>query len=188
MLFCCEARFSSHSQFPNATSITTPNKAQIKLHLHRNTIFPARQLSLHSHFVSFAMSKAPAAWSLRYKSPADFPNIAKFGDDLDWNGAHKPLQMYFKEEELKDDDVVPIEKDSEYYRRKRERRRNYRKKNTLVLEDSAPPEESTGFRFEGKMCNLGLADIEDAKTKAAEVKEAPFRYVLLQFVKKENER
>ena len=134
------------------------------------------------------MSKAPAAWSLRYKSPADFPNIAKFGDDLDWNGAHKPLQMYFKEEELKDDDVVPIEKDSEYYRRKRERRRNYRKKNTLVLEDSAPPEESTGFRFEGKMCNLGLADIEDAKTKAAEVKEAPFRYVLLQFVKKENER
>lgn len=134
------------------------------------------------------MSKAPAAWSLRYKSPADFPNIAKFGDDLEWNQAHQPLQMYFKEEELKEDDVVEVQKDSEYYRRKRERRRNYRKKNTLVLEDSAPPGDATGFRFEGKICNLGLADIEDAKSKAAEVKEAPFRYVLLQFVKKENDR
>ena len=134
------------------------------------------------------MSKAPAAWSLRFKSPADYPTIAKFGDDLDWQAAVPPLQMYFKEEELKEDDVVVVEKDSEYYRRKRERRRNYRKKNTLVLEDSAPPHQSSGFRFEGKMCNLGLADIEDAKAKAAKVEEAPFRYVLLQFVKKDNER
>ena len=132
------------------------------------------------------MSKAPAAWSLRFKSPADYPNIAKFGDDLDWNNAQQPLQMYFKEEELKDDDVV-IEKYSEYYRRKRERRRNYRKKNTLVLEDSAPPGDGTGFRFEGKVCNLGLADTEDARSKAVTVEEVPFRYVLLQFVKKENE-
>lgn len=36
--------------------------------------------------------------------------------------------------------------------------------------------------------NLGLADVEDAKSKAAKVEEVPFRYVLLQFVKKEGEQ
>lgn len=135
------------------------------------------------------MSKAPAAWSLRFKSPADYPNIAKCSDELDWDQAEKPIHMYFKEEELKEDEATLVEKDSEYYRRKRERRRAYRKKNTLVLEDSgAQTGESTGFRFEGRMLNLGLADVEDAKTKQEKVEEAPFRYVLLQFVKKDSEQ
>jgi hypothetical protein len=136
------------------------------------------------------MSKAPPTWALRYKAPADFPNIAKFSDDLHWDQAVLPATMYFKEEELKEEEVATIEKDSEYYRRKRERRRAYRKKNTLVLEDSSAVHDvgaSTGFRFEGKLCNLGLADVEEAKSKAVKPEDAPFRYVLLQFVKKENE-
>lgn len=78
------------------------------------------------------MSKAPASWSLRFKSPAEFPNIAKCSDELDWSQAEKPINMYFKEEELKEDEAALIDKDAEYYRRKRERRKAYRKKNTKI--------------------------------------------------------
>ena len=138
------------------------------------------------------MSKAPPSWSLRYKSPTDFPNIAKFADEIDWANAKKPMQMYFKEEELKEDETAEVVKDAEYYKRKRNQRRAYRKKNALVLEDSSDKTSSgngdaTGVRFEGRLCNLGLADIEDAKSKAQNREDAPFRYVLLQFIKKEND-
>ena len=125
------------------------------------------------------ISITPACWALRYKSPIEFPDVAKFSDVLN-----------FKQVELREDEIATTERDSEYYRRKRERRRSYQKKNTFILEDSANHEGNHGqsaFRFEGKIYNLGLADIEKAKSKAAEVTEAPFRYVLLQFVKKEGD-
>lgn len=132
------------------------------------------------------MAKASSSWALRFKAPLDYPNIAKFSDELNWDQAQKPVRMYFKEEELKEEELPTVERDSEYYRRKRERRRAYRKKNTLVLEDSSDNSgENSGFRFEGKLCNLGLADVEEAKSKASKPEDAPFRYVLLQFVKKD---
>lgn len=128
-------------------------------------------------------------WALRFKSPQDLPNIAKFNDEVNWDQGVLPISAYFKEEELKEDDM-PVAEDSLYFRRKRERRRYYRSKKSLVLEDataSAPAESHSGFRFEGKLCNLGLADTEDAKTKAQSTNtEPPFRYVMLQFVKGKN--
>ena len=142
------------------------------------------------HSIISIMSKPPASWALRYKSPIEFPDVAKFSDFLNWDEAQHPVHMYLNKEELREDEIPTTERDSEYYRRKRERRRSYQKKNTFILEDSANHEGNHGqsaFRFEGKICNLGLADIEEAKSKAAEVTEAPFRYVLLQFVKKEGD-
>jgi hypothetical protein len=139
------------------------------------------------------MSKGPASWPLRYKSPADYPHIAKFADAVPWAEANPPMMMYFEEEELKredDDPLEPVVKDAEYWKKKDKQRNSYRKKKKLVLEDSSHQpgmrsENSTGgIRFEGKKVNLGLADNEDAKQKLQNVEEAPFRYVLLQFVKK----
>lgn len=131
---------------------------------------------------------------LRFKNPEDYPHIAKFTDEVNFDTAKPPLRMYFKEEELREDEETETRKDGAYYRRRKGQRRIYRRRSTLVLEDEsmntlvnsvnggsagassasaasgglslvsrAALQDATGFRFEGRSCNLSLAEIEDQK-------------------------
>ena len=122
--------------------------------------------------------------------------------------------MYFKDEEIRDevkDDAT--NKDSEYFKRKRSKRRMYRKKSFLVMKDSTSvtaakavdsvvpnssttssnsdslAQSSTGVRFVGQVCNMGLAtDLDQGRVafmrSDVNANSFPFKYVLLQFTKK----
>ncbi len=106
--------------------------------------------------------------------------------------------MYFKEEELKEEETAEVVKDADYYKKKRSQRRSYRKKNNLIFEENIPNITSTitgnkefGLKFNGQMVNTTIADMEAKElTKHATdihaAEEVPFKYALLQFVKKED--
>jgi hypothetical protein len=120
-------------------------------------------------------------WPLRLKLPDDLPNIAKFSDAINLENASKPVKMYFRDEEIFDDDEKIVIKDANYYkRRKNSKRYEYKKRNDLIIEDSA--KSNLGIRFEGKLeTNNGFTSIDN------KVQEPPFKYVIFQFLKEENE-
>lgn len=126
--------------------------------------------------------------NMRLKMPNDFPNIGKFSDEIVWNNLSAP-KMYFKEEELKEEDTGEVVKDAEYFKKKRNQRRFYRKKNILVFEDEEYPNIQGGLKYNGQLANTTLAELEAKelnKHSADNNDEVPFKYALLQFVKNES--
>lgn len=149
---------------------------------------------LFTHFTTNSIeamtdSKRPTQWPLRFQSPEEFPNLIKFSESVDWANLivdEQQLLLYFNEEELKEEEKEKnTVKDEEYYKRRRRQRHSYHKKQTLVLESS-----SNDIHFEGRECNLDLVEMvsegssANVSQKASKSKEE-FRYVLLQFVKRE---
>lgn len=122
-------------------------------------------------------------WSLRLKLPEDLPAVGKFTDGVDLHAAVPPLRMYFRDEELAEDDQEPEKKDAEYFRKKRMRKYFYKKKNLLLFRDSNTTHvaEKAKFLYEGKLESNASINTVDEKTNGA-----PFQYALLQFVRKEN--
>lgn len=145
-----------------------------------------------------AAKKASAQWNLRMKMPEEFPNIAKFSDEgVKWDKAVHPINMYFKEEEIKEDEdqeEKDAAKQNNFFKKKKGqfRRKRFRKQTALYLEDSTPkiPGQSyEGINYEGQIVNLATAEYESTQTYkyrlAQQAKEEMlFKYVLLQFVKK----
>lgn len=123
---------------------------------------------------------APLERELRFKIPQDLPFIGKFSDPVDLLKACKPIEMFFRDEEIKDDeeDSAPVVKDAEYYRKKKNRKRFYKKKQQLVLQDSNP-NSSDRVQFDGKP----EPTVVDSTYQG---EEAPFKYVVMQFVKADN--
>lgn len=123
---------------------------------------------------------------MRLKIPNDFPNIGKFSDTIEWNQLGAP-KMYFKEEELKEEEVGEVVKDAEYYKKRRNQRRSYRKKNLLLFEDETYPLPG-GLKYNGQLANTTLAELEATQLNkhSAIEDEAPFKYALLQFTKKDH--
>ena len=125
-------------------------------------------------------------YNLRYKNPEYFPILAKFIDKIDFNEFSNPL-MYRKEEELKEEEKIEPEiKDSEYWKRKKKlKKTKFSKKSVLSIEDA----KDTNMKryYEGSVCNLNLnSEVETGRRGyKSTVQEAPYKYVLLQVVKKD---
>lgn len=132
---------------------------------------------------------------MRLKYPSELPNIAKFSDEIPWSTAVHPIKMYVKEEELLSDEAESDAEMTEFRRNKKKKRSSYYKtRSSLVLEDSsrkANGEVSSGLNFVGNLSNESFVDLESTlieKRKAVDREEpAAFRYVLIQFMKNENE-
>eukprot|EP00596_Hydrurales_sp_CCMP1899_P004112 CAMPEP_0119038770 /NCGR_PEP_ID=MMETSP1177-20130426/7884_1 /TAXON_ID=2985 /ORGANISM="Ochromonas sp, Strain CCMP1899" /LENGTH=462 /DNA_ID=CAMNT_0007001787 /DNA_START=152 /DNA_END=1540 /DNA_ORIENTATION=+ len=104
--------------------------------------------------------------------------------------------MYVKDELIEEEEAPEVVKDSEYWKNKKKRRSFYRKKSQIILEDSTPRgpnNANAGVQFEGKVSNVSMADLAEtgsstmvtAKHRAGEPNKVPFKYVLLQVVKKD---
>jgi hypothetical protein len=142
------------------------------------------------------MSAVGAGWPLRFRRDEDESIIGKFNDGLNFESAKLPIKMYVKDEIIEEEEAAEVVKDSEYWKNKKKRRSFYRKKSQIILEDSTPrgPNNAiSGVQFEGKVSNVSMADLAEtgsstmvtAKHRPGEPSKAPFKYVLLQVVKKD---
>ena len=130
--------------------------------------------------------------TLKFRCLDEFPSIAKFDEKVDFDMSQKPLYMYFKDEEILEE-PEDIKKDSEYYKRKRQRRRKVRLTSSLMIEDSTNRERHgppKGLQYEGRLVDLNRVEQSTISTNYSHVKTATkkenFKFVLMQFVKKEN--
>lgn len=143
---------------------------------------------------------------MRFKAPehCDFPNLAKFPNFVDWPNTlkHQPIKLYSKEEEIKEEEMDDT-KQTEFIKRKRQRKRSYRTKKSLFLENALADSTTTehageALSYEGQVSNTNVegADMHSSYNLANGVKteknsigstkdEAPFKYVLLQFLNNE---
>ena len=141
-----------------------------------------------------------SGWPLRLKKDeTDVSIIAKFSDPVDLEAAKLPMRMYVKDEEIEEEETAEVVKDAEYWRNRKKRRQTYRRKSQVILEDSAPRSTSSsgassgpvGMQFEGTLSNTSMADAAEtgsstmALSRNSEAARAPFKYVLLQVVKKD---
>ena len=137
-----------------------------------------------------------SGWPLRFRKEEDESIIGKFSDGIDFDSARHPIKMYVKDEDIEEEEAGEVVKDSEYWKNRKKRRSFYRKKSQIILEDSSirgPNNAVSGLQFEGKVSNVSMADAAEAgsstmitaKIKAAAATKAPFKYVLLQVVKKD---
>ena len=141
-----------------------------------------------------------SGWPLRLKKDdTDVSIIAKFSDPVDLEAAKLPMRMYVKDEEIEEEETAEVVKDAEYWRNRKKRRQTYRRKSQVILEDSAPRSTSSsgassgpvGMQFEGTLSNMSMADIAEtgsstmALSRNSEAAKPPFKYVLLQVIKKD---
>ena len=142
------------------------------------------------------MTSSGSGWPLRFRRDEDESIIGKFSDGIDFDSARHPIKMYMKDEEIEEEETGEVVKDSEYWRNRKKRRSFYRKKSQIILEDSSfrgPNNAVSGLQYEGKVSNVSMADAAEAgsstmitaKIKALASTKAPFKYVLLQVVKKD---
>jgi hypothetical protein len=128
------------------------------------------------------------SYPLRFKNPQDYPLIGKFIDKIDLKNAELPVRMYMKDEELQQEEVDLDVNDPNRYKKKK--KYSYHTKSKLFIEDNLPKQSNgpnNGIQFEGQCCNL-KTELTDEKTTEAnrETKGPPFKFVLLQVVKKDN--
>lgn len=142
------------------------------------------------------MSASGAGWPLRFRRDEDESIIGKFNDGINFEAAKQPIKMYMRDEDIEEEDTGEVVKDSEYWKNRKKRRSWYRKKSQIILEDSTPRGSSnaaSGLQFEGNVSNVSMADLAEtgsstmvtAKYRRGEPVKAPFKYVLLQVVKKD---
>jgi len=125
-------------------------------------------------------------YNLRYKNPEYYPVLGKFIDKINFDEFTSPL-MYRKDEEIKEENIIEPEiKDSEYWKRKKKlKKTKFTKKSVLAIEDSKDPVMKR--LYEGQLCNLNLnSEIETGRRgHKATSQDAPYKYVLLQVIKKD---
>ena len=135
---------------------------------------------------SSSSSSDNKVYNLRYKNPEYYPILGKFIDSINFNDFSTPL-MYRKDEDIKEEDIIePEVKDSEYWKRKKKlKRTKFSKKSVLAIEDSK--DINMKRYYEGNVCNLNLnSEIETGRRgHKATIQDVPYKYVLLQVVKKD---